>query len=235
MARNLECQYPAGSVARVPTTAATITNLPSPSVSSGDGLSSFVGEMDFNVILDDLRTGNVLDIGNIAQAQTTFSWDEFTIPSPNQFEFQSEPPTDIRVHSTSIGDIIPGKSLPPWTLGHSLYSRFTPQETQRSTARFTIVSLTERLITITLRSYPNMMQPDGVPPFIHAVHSAHEDMRTTLENCVGLVLLWKSQRGFNHRFVADSLERERSRLFSEVCMAHLLACHSTLVPWLSRI
>lgn len=171
--------------------------------------------MDFGLILDELASNNILDID--IDAQPALTWDDISLQPPAQ----SELPPLVLLEPTLVADrgasgILAGRFEPPWLPGHFLYSRFLPPETQ-PIVRTTVASLTERLMRTALRSYPNMMQPDGVPPFIHCTHARHGDMRTALENCVSLVLLWKSQREFNKRFVEESVERERSRLFSEVC------------------
>lgn len=192
---------------------------PKPSTSLGDGLDgvgSIGDDIDFAAMLDDLGGNDMLDID--IRAQPAFSWDDLNLSTPGQFESPHEPVLEMSdIPSNDTGDILPGQFKPPWTPGHFLHSRYYPQEPLG--ARPTVASLTERLMIMALRSYPNMMQPDGVPPFIHPTHSGHEDMKATLENCVSLALLWKSQKNFNKRFVKESIGREGQRLLNEVCLS----------------
>lgn len=164
--------------------------------------------MDFGLILDDLISNNVLNIGTSAP-----TWDNI---NPVQFELPPPPSVELTVVlDRNVSGILAGQFKPPWSPGHFLYSRFFQHEAL-PVFRPSVASLTERLMKTALRSYPNMMHPDSMPPFIHLAHATHEDMRTTLDNCISLVLLWKSQREFNKRFVKESLERERNRLYGEV-------------------
>lgn len=207
----MECRFPEGSL---PRTTQTVIEAPSPGPLpfSAQELGYVGDNMDFGLILDDLVSNNIFDIG--IGAQSTHIWDDVNLHTPVQFEIPSSPPTTVLDRDVSSG-ILAGKFAPPWSPGHFLYSRFLRQEIQ-PVSRPAVASLTERLMKAALRSYPNMMQTDGMPPFIHSTHAANEDMKTTLENCVSLALLWKSQREFNKRFVKESVERERFRLFGEV-------------------
>lgn len=206
----MECQFPEGSVPRIPQTAIEAPCLGSSSFSA-QGLGCIGDNMDFGLVLDDLVSSGILDVD--ISAQSTHIWDNIDLHTSVQFELPSPPPATVL--DRGVSGVLVGEFVPPWSPGHFLYSRFFRHETQ-PVFRPAVVSLTERLMRTALRSYPNMMQTDSMPPFIHSTHVAHEDMRTTLDNCVSLVLLWKSQRGFNKRFVGESVERERFRLFDEV-------------------
>lgn len=195
-------------MSRAPQTIAEVPNLGPPPF-LGQDLDCVGGDMDFGLILDDLVSNDILDIG-ISAAPT---WDGINLNTPVQFE--SPPLLDHTALDINVSGILAAGFEPPWLPGHFLYSRFCHQEDQ-PVFRPTVTSLTERLMRTALRSYPNMMQPDSMPPFIHSTHVTHEDMKTTLENCVSLVLLWKSQRDFNKGFVEESLQRERDRLLCEV-------------------
>lgn len=214
----MECRFPEGSVPRIPQ---TVVEAPRFGFSpfSAQELGYIGDNMDFGLVLDDLVSGGILDVD--ISPQTTHIWDDINLDTPFQFEIPPPPPPPpppsppATVLDRDVSGIIAGGFAPPWSPGHFLYSRFFRQETQ-PVFRPAVVSLTERLMRTTLRSYPNMMQTDGMPPFIHSTHLAQEDMRATLENCVSLALLWKSQREFNKRFVEESVERERFKLFNEV-------------------
>lgn len=201
----MECRFVDGSIPRIPQTVTEIPGL-APSPFLGQGLDCNIGnDIDFDSILDDLISNDILDIGTSAPA-----WDNINLV---RFELPPPPLQEPTVHDVS--GILAGKFEPPWSPGHFLFSRFFQHEEQ-PVFRPSVASLTERLMKTALRSYPNMMRPDSMPPFIHPTHVTHEDMRTTLDNCVSLVLLWKSQREFNKRFVEESLKRERNRLYGEV-------------------
>lgn len=197
----MECRFAEGSIPSIPQ---TITEIPGLARSPfpGQGLDPNIGnDVDLGSILDDLISNDILDIGTNVPA-----WDNSGLV---RFELPPEP----TVHEVS--GILACDFDPPWLPGHFLFSRFLQYEAQ-PVFRPSVASLTERLMKTALRSYPNMMGPDSMPPFIHPTHVTHEDMRLTLDNCVSLVLLWKSQRELNKRFVEESLERERNRLYGEV-------------------
>lgn len=201
----MECRFAEGSIPRIPRTITEIPGL-APSPFPGQGLDFNIGnDVDLGSILDDLISNDILDIGTSAPA-----WDNSGLV---RFELPPSPLPEPTV--LDVSGILAWEFDPPWSPGHFLFSRFLQYEAQ-PVFRPSVASLTERLMKTALRSYPNMMKPDSMPPFIHHTHVTHEDMRSTLDNCVSLVLLWKSQREFNKRFVEESLERERNRLYGEV-------------------
>lgn len=218
----MECRFPEGLAPRVPQRVIEAPSLrPPPSL--GQGLGYTGDDIDFNLILDELVSTDILDIDILdidildvdipdvdISARPALTWSDMDLDNSVQFMLPFLPSLE-----TATGDVVAGLFEPPWSPGHFLCSRFSEQE-QRLVFRPAVVSLTERLMKTALRSYPNMMEAGGVRLFVHSTNATHGDMKVILENCASLVLLWKSQKEFNKRFVSEGLERERSRLLSEV-------------------
>lgn len=213
----MECRFPEGLAPKIPQRVIEAPSL-GPPPSLGQGLSYTGDNIDFSLILDDLASTDIHDIDILdidildvdISARPALTWGDIDLDTSVQFMLPFLPSLD-----TATGDVVAGPFEPPWSPGHFLCSRFSEQD-QRLVFRPAVVSLTERMMKTALRSYPNMMETGGVRLFVHSTNATHRDMKVTLENCASLVLLWKSQREFNKRFVSEGLERERSRLLSEV-------------------
>lgn len=225
----MECRFPEGLAPRIPQAVIEAPSFgPLPSPGQEQGLGYTTDNIDFGLILDEPVSTNILDIDILdtdildidildvdildvdISARSALAWNEINLDTLVQFKLPFLP----LLEPTASGIVAMSSPL-PWSPGHFLSSRFCEPD-PRPVFRPAVVSLTERLMKTALRSYPNMVEAGGVPLIIHSTFAAHEDMKVALENCASMVLLWKSQRGFNKRFVSESLERERSRLLSEV-------------------
>lgn len=231
LVKGLECQYPgrsaASAIINLTADPAAAVPLPAGCTSTYDDIS--LGVLDGPALDLDL-CGDMFTLETplleeqqqhhhhqYSQQQPTPESETADAISQLLYRPRNYYPPPLCPSSTTSTDIIVGHFEPPWMPEHFCYTRFVERPAY---PRFTgPMPLTESLMTITLRSYANMMTLDSLPPFIHPRHREHP----ILANCVGLVALWRTQRKFNHQFVQGRLDRERSRLFAEVCKN---SCHS---------
>jgi hypothetical protein len=208
--KGIECRYP--SIREVGAAHTPRSSRPVGDVSSvvrRTRLESSIGDADVDFGAFIVDSPDVMP-----QSSVSIPWDEGS--DPISFPI----PLELGALDLPEGlstDIVLAPIVPPWTAGHFLESRFTtPASVDGTVSRARQPSLTESIVTLTLRSYPMMMQPGGLPPFIHSEHIRHADMRSILANCLSLMVLWRAQRSVNQDFVKECVERERDKLFREV-------------------